>query len=761
MMSKFLPRVLLLALCALLSLAATAAQTPSQTPPKFAFVESDAIVLAPGSTPVATVLQNHTADKVDVWVEVISVDPKDPRPILLAVDFKPFSVTLPAAGSVVIKVDPPTKADAEFGEGYLIAIENGKAFARRQISGRHPLPATPPPQADPKIVEPSAALDSFETVNLPGINFFPSFTTRHSSTSTLIVLILIFLSVIWLWKCVSGRSSTSRQLAAGVVLAGLVILLALMLNFGWWQKNLPSRVIVPPVSITSKPPKSGVISDDGSLGKLESDGAQLKASGIPRAGAYKGALKVPGSNPEKEVKVVTNVSDWWPYALLMITLGVLLGYYLTRYFNQQRGEDQQRVRAARTWLRVSEDESGFQLSYGGQPFAGYSIALMVKVWLSKIEGLLTAHDTNGAKTSLDRLEAYVNLFVQFRGQLLALKSVRERVLAAIEQSELELALDSVFSQAGQALNGQPLVSSTDEEQNGTALKSYQAQVQSYYVWLTNLEKTLEIIARYSAAAEGIDTQGWAPEMLAKLKEQQDNLVTLKRDAIRATQAAAVKEAENAATVAYKKILQLSQTAGLEGATLDFMSGMVAADDATGTPDTQSLQVSTLSDSVLAPRANGSDPDDLHLFTATATVPAVPQTYQLQWDFADGTTSEIPAASLKPGEQVQLSVSHRFNKGGIYEVSIKNGAGEILKTLDVPVDEKPGRAERLLLAFRMTEWQMSVISGLLAAGLGFYTLYLKEEVWGTPADYLYALLWGSVVSEGLKYAAGLAERIWKV
>jgi len=762
-MPKFLPQVLLLVLYALLSPAGTAAQTPSPSAPRFAFVESGPIVLAPGGDPITAVLQNNTADKVDVVVEVIAVDPRDPHHILAAVDFKPIALTLPAAGSVVIKVDPPAKADAEFGDGYLIAVEPGKAFARRAISGRHPLPATPTPSATPPIVEPSAPLGSFESVNLPGINFLPSFTSRHVSNTTLLMLILLCLFVPWLWQCFFSRSSSQGKATSCLLPATLVVLLGVALSLGWWHPNLSSRIIVPPISLTaSQPSTGGLISDDGSLGKLEADGAQLKATGIPRAGTYQGSLTVHGSASNKEsktIKVVTNVSDWWPYALIAITLGVLLGYYLTRYFKQKRGEEAQRVRAAQIWRRVSEEESGFQLSYGGQPFAGYSIAPVVKEWLLKVEDRLTAHDASGAKSSLDRLDVYVGTFIQFRGQLLALNSLRERVLASVERSELESALESVFTQAGQALNGLALAFSPDEEQNSATLKRHQEQVQSRYAWLADLERALKIITRYTASAEEIETQGWSSDERDKLKEEQDKLAAFRRAAIRASQPSAVKEAEDAATVTYKNILQLVETAGMERAALDFMAAIVPMDAVPESHGARSLQVSKPSDSLIASRAGEVNADDLHVFTATATVPATPQTYQLLWDFADGTTSDIPAAALRPGEQVQLRVSHRFDKGGIYVVSIKNGAGETLGSVDVQVDEKPGRAERLLMAFRLTECQMSLITGLLAVGLGFYTLYLNKAMWGRPVDYLYALLWGSVVSEGLKYAAGLVDRVW--
>jgi hypothetical protein len=86
------------------------------------------------------------------------------------------------------------------------------------------------------------------------------------------------------------------------------------------------------------------------------------------------------------------------------------------------------------------------------------------------------------------------------------------------------------------------------------------------------------------------------------------------------------------------------------------------------------------------------------------------------------------------------------------------------TLDLPRDDTGGppppieaTAAQLRSRFAMTDRQMTLASGILAVFSGLLALYLTSSTWGAPEDYLKAFLWGSVVSEGVKYAAALAAR----
>jgi hypothetical protein len=70
---------------------------------------------------------------------------------------------------------------------------------------------------------------------------------------------------------------------------------------------------------------------------------------------------------------------------------------------------------------------------------------------------------------------------------------------------------------------------------------------------------------------------------------------------------------------------------------------------------------------------------------------------------------------------------------------------------------PPSSEELRRRFKLTERQMATLSGLLAVLSGLLALYVSSDTWGAPGDYLKAILWGSVVSEGVKYVAALVAR----
>ena len=53
--------------------------------------------------------------------------------------------------------------------------------------------------------------------------------------------------------------------------------------------------------------------------------------------------------------------------------------------------------------------------------------------------------------------------------------------------------------------------------------------------------------------------------------------------------------------------------------------------------------------------------------------------------------------------------------------------------------------------------MTMATGVLAIFSGLILLYFASPTWGTPGDYLKALLWGSVVSEGVKQVTALVAR----
>ncbi len=157
-----------------------------------------------------------------------------------------------------------------------------------------------------------------------------------------------------------------------------------------------------------------------------------------------------------------------------------------------------------------------------------------------------------------------------------------------------------------------------------------------------------------------------------------------------------------------------------------------------------------------------DADDLFCFTASVNGPSDRiETYQLRWDFKDGSVRETkPVERSADGKELLQSVSHRFRGAGTYTVEVTNKEGQRKQFCTVEVTGGAGRFARLSASFHLTSGRMTFLTGALAVGSGFLTLYFADADWGSPKDYLNALLWGSVVSEGIKFVADMVDRAMK-
>jgi len=773
--------ILGLAVCFALNKSCAFAQQQQQ-PPRFAFTASDPIKLTAGSAAVQAQLQNNTAEPITVELRIVDFGPTPEQSASKVIKLT-SPLKLEPTGSEVITIKPPS--DAEFKpfpdsvKGYLVAIEQGKQnFDRRVIEIDKPAPASTNPQPGP------VPADFLQELSLSGINFVPSLL------SALVPFILVLLLAVLLAyqgsKWIKPKQkSQGKQRSSGIPWIGVLLLAAWLfigvwLGHYWYAPNF-SHIVMSPLALTAQSGiMGGVSGSDGSSGKLESDGKQLTVKGLSHAGTYTGIARLPARSKDPDVKVTVNVSDWWPYALIAITLGVLLGYKMTRYFKQQRDEDVQRLRGAQLWHKVVSDENLFSAEHGGLPFARYQIVDITKDWLGLVEQSLDAGQAADAKTHLDHLETYINLFAQFRVRLVALYETQTRAWQQVKHINPDLLEENLvaFTKADEILEGDAfnLSPKGDEDEQGTKLTGSNTRVQDLTGWIVAIEETLRLINSYVESAKQIKTDGWSQANLDKLHEQQGQL----QDALSGALMASKKDdldafTKNAAT-AYSIILRLKDSAGKKALTppdntvhekaLALHSMAVAAmalpfgQPGSATPASD-ISVKSLEHRLISLAHQSADSDAIFIFTANLAMPAPAlDEYKLQWDFGDSTKTDVRISSPKAGESTVMQISHRYNKRGDYTVTLNTFTGAELARDSIKVNYSTNRLARLLASFSMSERQMSIIAGLLAIGLGFQQLYLKQATWGTTADYLYALLWGSVVSEGLKYAASIVGRKWE-
>ena len=389
----------------------------------------------------------------------------------------------------------------------------------------------------------------------------------------------------------------------------------------------------------------------------------------------------PDDAQQGDVGITALVTDWWPWAALTLGLGLLLGRWVTQYFQTWRGQAQQEIRQRRLGETIPKDEDQFWTRYpdlASGDLRAVRVAPLAKAWLDDVELALKAQDTAAAQDSLNSLETYLAAFRLLRDNLIELHTQRDEVWERVPDW-VALDDDNIEIFAAVKAEFQRPFEYTSPAQSLKDVQARLDRVAAYQDWLGALDRTLRLIAAYDEHADSI------PE---GTEEQRERLDRLQAD-----------------------LRQAAATAITTNSRAEVDAQNDAADDI------------------------GHAIEELHLeIDRDAAVPR------------DGARLRLPQDEAAPGEHSGqrffdlLGRSRRDTKG-------------------VATVERPLTADELQLLFQQSELQMSVIAGVIAVGSGLLVLYFSNPTWGAPADYLKALLWGSTVSEGLKYVNVLLRRVW--
>ncbi len=666
-------------------------------------------------------------------------------------------------------------------EGVLVAMGESGELARRklilQIKEVTSTSSTQTPAVKPEDPSRIALLpERLKSLTLSGTNFLPSLISQLTPA-----FFFVGVTLILLWAVLKGIRKTDRngQIRALREVGSLLAMVWFVLIFLEWGK-----IIEPPgfhkVEIQSIPLLSqtgdatlGIVAaSDGDLGKLARENDQLVVKGIEHAGKYEGSMPF-GTN--KDFAVIVNVADWWPYAILTIGLGVLLGYGVVNYYKLRRGIDEQNVRATKLWKKIIDDESYYQHDHNSRPYAVARMVELAQEWIALVQADLSASKTDDAKNRLDRLETYANLFARLRVDVDDLFNLEQEVKGRIQEQDFDLKIGSVNSlnkvkDLFILLNSNPFRFSPNgaETEQADKLKAIQTQVPPLVSWLRELRDTHILIAKtlkWARELEDASTSNWTQPQKDKLAEQIDKIEKAGFKALTREQTDLVT-CRTETQDAYLVIRNLQEE--VEKGFGDILipkekAHLIFAAPALSAPEPEALPKSWLCNvmSFDGEKTDCSgDSDDLFTFTALVQFkkPLVSEK-SYRWDFDDSSapvTHTIPAGTVG---NVDLKISHRFGAGGKYNVTLLDESGNSRGRWQAMVSLGMGRWERALSAFKFAEQKMTLITGLLTVGSGFLTLYYASPTWGAPADYLKAFLWGSVISEGLKYVSNLVGRLW--
>lgn len=293
-----------------------------------------------------------TMEDVNVVVRVRNTMSTEVPVILEAVDVRSAEVAL-AADPVRRRVEPSSTAD--------IAIVFRRASAPGRYEGRLVIePLTGEIAARPVIVtvkEPappfaakSAVTADAGSYTATARSYWPSYARAWDVPLTCLAGIVVVLIALVVWVTWRGKPF-------GTPVAVALLALALMLG-GY---SLATRVRDEPaatktVASVDVNTNGTLVGPDGSLATLantkgngKGEGA-LSVSGLRRAGVYKGTIDLTPGVDKGELAVTVNVRDLWAFAVIALSLGVVLAATVMDWFTSRRAVARQRIR----WLDAEE-----------------------------------------------------------------------------------------------------------------------------------------------------------------------------------------------------------------------------------------------------------------------------------------------------------------------------------------------------------------------------------------------------------------------
>ncbi|HEX8208384.1 MAG TPA: hypothetical protein VF587_20140, partial [Solirubrobacteraceae bacterium] len=173
---------------------------------------------------------------------------------------------------------------------------------------------------------------------LPATNFLSSVLEPIGPTLVvLVVVLLVALAILArvLWS--RGKSLAFAALVlAGLLAVGLLLRVAADVNaFGERddQSGL-SEVSTKSLRVSGVADGTyGVVTNaEADMARLVVEKGRLRPEGLDRAGTYTGKLDLTPGAEKGEATVKVEVRDWWPWAFLVIGIGVWSGYLLRRLF---------------------------------------------------------------------------------------------------------------------------------------------------------------------------------------------------------------------------------------------------------------------------------------------------------------------------------------------------------------------------------------------------------------------------------------------
>jgi hypothetical protein len=678
-------------------------------------------------------------------------------------------------GELVLLLNTNARPNPGSYQATLIAAGSSGDQNTRSTTLEVTAPATPStstsedaPQLDPQTIT---------DFSVEGTNFVPSFITP---TPALLLGggLLLFLTLV---PFVFFTSKWRAGLVSILAFVGMpLFVVGLLWSFSggdeYYGGPRVSAVQVNPLPVGPDADRGDVgtlVAKDGSTAQATVSTGELRVEDVPRAGAYSGQIDLLKGLDTGAAKMTANVRDFWPFAFVVIGLGVWVGYLVTKYFTRIRKNERIGIDSDQLREGVLEDEARFSDQVRPGLYKNYSFRRLFDARLKVIRELLgndEPSDTEEAKKKLEALRTYSDQVAGLWGKLIGLDASL-RAIKAIANEELGVQEPIFAVQA--ALNSlrKPLDDGLSLDEDGKGLEDCRAElstaVQSIATFLNYLGPVREYrrMAADKRTDEAHETQ---------LRDLRRDLLAAARTLVTAPDDATMKTASTQAYTTWRAIAELPEVRQPEEwieikVLEDWLIGEAGAmnllrDEGLLTvpnpdPPSATITVAIARPDGDAPGAKG-DRDDTFVFTAKVKLPAdLTPTATLRWDFGDRTHFDsFDLLSVRDETTLSLTALHRYAGDGNFTVRLyDDNTGLVAGETNVEVVAGPTKLERRRERFALNERRMTLASGVLAVFSGLVALYATSPTWGSPGDYLKALLWGTVVSEGVKQVTALVAR----
>lgn len=741
---------------------------------------------------IVVTLHNTTGKPRRVTVRIAGLPAGGKNGAALAGLFDPAGVTrvVPASGDRTVTV-PLAGAQNPAPGSYaatLVAIPSAPgAVARRTLT----LTVAAAPPAPPKK---GATLDAFglPDVTIPATNFLPSPLAPLGPTLIVLAAVLAILLAIWwtrlrtrghagraragVWLCLACvaagvalqafGSPISRPafVVAAVLMAGslvvrkarsdsvrdievpcLAVLVFLAATVGEFPDDIAgqpgARLIVStslPVSNNVKQGRVGVVLDtEGDIAELQVDErSRLRPTGLEHAGAHNGSVDLNGALPEGSAKATVNVRDWWLWAVAAITLGVLVGYCVRRWYDRDRPRDILRLRGRELVSKVADEP------LLASPVANWIPVQRVEAAVRDILELLDDDGTpEQAEKDLDALESYVEATVTLALRVAELKTLAGEFESTWSATPLGVSRDEVRALraadrtvASQFDSREPDAGRKLLDEGQTTVGSVSAHVREA---LDDYSQVLSWIRSVNVALEAAE-----PDAEAELDKTKAELEADARKVLRAADLEGARAAYAAAA------------ARLPATISTWTRSRLADVGPQPTRPSATIEHEVVPAAGAGAGANAdANIDDTFRFRAILHPPPS-QDLKITWEFDESPT---PVADHIPPSGASAWMARRYRAGGVRRVRLLAADGSELASTTLPVSA-PSRLASDKRALAQRDRAFFGIAVALTIASGVSALYLVDPTWGTNDDYVKAMLWGAVLPEGAALvAAAIARR----